>query len=207
MITENSLFQMNNVISNKHGSLLDLVFTTEPYLVDEPVECPIDFDTDHSIHTFKVNLSGCNKRKIPRVVYNFKQADFSALRSLITNSNRSLNTLLNHSTHMNEAWSIWSSTVTEHINECIPRVPVKNSSKHPWMDGEVRHMHNCKHTAWAAAKRTNNVQMWNKFKCLRNKFKLMLGGKRNSFMSDLAPSLKDNAKRFLTFCRLNTNSR
>ena len=142
MITENSLFQMNNVISNKHGSLLDLVFTTEPNLVDEPVECPIDFDTDHSILTFKLNLSGCNKRKIPRVVYNFKQADFSALRSLITNSNRSLNTSLNHSTHMNEAWSIWSSTVTEHINQCIPRVPVKNSSKHPWMDGEVRHMHN-----------------------------------------------------------------
>ena len=198
---------MNNVISNKHGSLLDLVFTTEPNLVDEPVECPIDFDTDHSILTFKLNLSGCNKRKIPRVVYNFKQADFSALRSLITNSNRSLNTSLNHSTHMNEAWSIWSSTVTEHINQCIPRVPVKNSSKHPWMDGEVRHMHNCKHTAWAAAKRTNNVQMWNKFKYLRNKLKLMLRDKRNSFMSDLALSLKNNAKRFWTFCRLNTNSR
>ena len=207
MITENSLFQMNNVISNKHGSLLDLVFTTEPNLVDQPVECPIDFDTDHSILTFKLNLSGCNKRKIPRVVYNFKQADFSALRSLITNSNRSLNTSLNHSTHMNEAWSIWSSTVTEHINQCIPRVPVKNSSKHPWMDGEVRHMHNCKHTAWAAAKRTNNVQMWNKFKYLRNKLKLMLRDKRNSFMSDLALSLKNNAKRFWTFCRLNTNSR
>ena len=207
MITENSLFQMNNVISNKHGSLLDLVFTTEPNLVDEPVECPIDFDTDHSILTFKLNLSGCNKRKIPRVVYNFKQVDFSALRSLITNSNRSLNTSLNHSTHMNEAWSIWSSTVTEHINQCIPRVPVKNSSKHPWMDGEVRHMHNSKHTAWAAAKRTNNVQMWNKFKYLRNKLKLMLRDKRNSFMSDLALSLKNNAKRFWTFCRLNTNSR
>ena len=72
--------------------------------------------------------------------------------------------------------------------------------------GEVRHMHNCKHTAWAAAKRTNNVQMWNKFKYLRNKLKLMLRDKRNSFMSDLALSLKNNAKRFWTFCRLNTNS-
>ena len=75
------------------------------------------------------------------------------------------------------------------------------------MDGEVRHMHNCKPTAWAAAKRTNNVQMWNKFKYLRNKLKLMLRDKRNSFMSDLALSLKNNAKRFWTFCRLNTNSR
>ena len=73
---------------------------------------------------------------------------------------------------------------------------VKNSSKHPWMDGEVRHMHNCKHTAWAAAKRTNNAQMWNKFKCLRNKLILMLRDKRNSFMSDPALSLKNNAKHF-----------
>ena len=62
MIAENSLFQINNVISNKHGSLLDLVFTTEPYLVDEPVECPIEFDTDHLIFMFELNLSGCNKR-------------------------------------------------------------------------------------------------------------------------------------------------
>ena len=35
----------------------------------------------------------------------------------------------------------------------------------------------------------------------------MLRDKRNSFTSDLPLSLKNNAKRFLTFCRLNTNSR
>ena len=62
MITENSLFQMNNVISNKHGSLLDLVFTTEPNLVDEPVECPIDFDTDHSILTFELFQAATNEK-------------------------------------------------------------------------------------------------------------------------------------------------
>ena len=122
------------------------MFTTESYLVDEPVECPIEFDTA--------------------------------------------------STLINEAWSIWSSIVTEHINQCIPRVPVKNSSKHPRMDGEVQHMHNCKHTAWVAAERTNNGQMWNKFRCLRNKIKLVLRDKRSSFLSDLALSLKNNAKRF-----------
>ena len=35
----------------------------------------------------------------------------------------------------------------------------------------------------------------------------MLRDKRKSFMSDLALSLKNNAKRFWTFCRLNTNYR
>ena len=35
---------MNNVILNKHGRLVDLVFTNAPYLVDEAVECPIKFD-------------------------------------------------------------------------------------------------------------------------------------------------------------------
>ena len=153
MITENSLFQMNDIISNKHGSLLNLMFTTEHYLVDEPVECPIKFDTA--------------------------------------------------STHINEAWSSWSSTVTEHINQCIPRVPVKNSSKHPWMDGEIRYMHNCKHTAWVATVRTNNGQMWNKLKCLQKKKKIMLRGKRSSFMPDLALALRNNAKRVWELCRLN----
>ena len=63
MITENSLFRKNNVISNKHGGLLDLVFTTEPYLVDEPVECPVEFDTDHSILT--LNFQAATNEKYP----------------------------------------------------------------------------------------------------------------------------------------------
>ena len=75
------------------------------------------------------------------------------------------------------------------------------------MDGELRHMHTCKHTAWAAAKLTNIAQMWNTLKCLRNKLKLMLRGKRNRFVSDLALSLQNNAKHFWSFGRLNTNSR
>ena len=84
MIRENSLFLMNNVISNKHGSLLDLVLTAEPYLVDEPVEWPLEFATDHSIlYTFRFNLVWCNKQQIPRVVYNCKQDDFSTQRSVI----------------------------------------------------------------------------------------------------------------------------
>ena len=84
MIREISLFLMNNVISSKHGSFLDLVFTTEPYLVDEPVEWPLEFDTDHSIlYTFRFNLVGCNKQQIPRVMYNCKLADFSVQRSVI----------------------------------------------------------------------------------------------------------------------------
>ena len=33
--------------------------------------------------------------------------------------------------------------------------------------------HIAKHTAWAAAIRTNNAQMWIKFKCWRNKKKLI----------------------------------
>ena len=75
----------------------------------------------------------------------------------------SLNTSLNHYTHTNETWSIWNSKITENINQSISRVPV-NNSKHSWLDGEVQHMPNCKHTAWTAAKQTNNAQMWNKLK-------------------------------------------
>ena len=77
-------------------------------------------------------------------------------------------------------------------------VPVKHSFKHPWIDGEVRHLQ-----TWAAAKRTN-AQMWNK--CLRSKLKVMLRDKGKRFMSDLAQLLKNNAKRFWTFCRLNVLS-
>ena len=71
----------------------------------------------------------------------------------------------------------------------------------------VRHLHNCKHTAWAAAKRTNDALMWSKFKYLRNKLKIMLREERHNFMYDLALSLKNNAKRFWTFFQRKTKTK
>ena len=57
MINQNNLIQFNNVISNKHGDLLDLVFASSPSLITEPVECPILFETDHTVLSFNFNLT------------------------------------------------------------------------------------------------------------------------------------------------------
>ena len=65
---------MDYVISNKHGSFLDLVFVSSPSLITEPVECPILFETDHTVLSFNFNLTSKVKRQITRTVYNFKKA-------------------------------------------------------------------------------------------------------------------------------------
>ena len=205
MINQNNLIQLNNVISNKHGSLLDLVFASSPSLITEPVECPILFETDHTVLSFNFNLTSKVKRQIPRTVYNFKKSDFGKLRGLI--SNGSLYNDVCISSDINEAWLKWNERLNDMVNNCIPQVNIENSSTPSWIDGDVRHIYNCKRTAWAAARNSNNTYFWSKFKRLRNSLKNIIRDKRRRFMIGMSENIKSNAKRFWTFCRLKTKSR
>ena len=93
------------------------------------------------------------------------------------------------------------------VNNCIPQVKIKNSSTPPWIDGDVRHIYNCKRTAWAAARNNNNTHLWSKFNRLRNQMKNTISDKKRRFMIGMSENIKSNAKRFWTFCRLKSKSR
>ena len=199
MINQNNLIQLNNVISNKHGSLLDLVFASSPSTITEPVECPILFETDHTVLAFNFNLTFKVRRQKTRTVYSFKKSDFGKLRGLIFN--------VCISSDINEALLTCNERLNDMVNNCIPQVIIKNSSTPPWIDGDVRHIYNCKITAWAAARHSNNTYFWSKFKRLRNNLKNIIRDKRRRFMIEMSENNKSNAKRFWTFCRLKTKSR
>ena len=122
-----------------------LVFASSPSLITEPVKCPILFETDHTVLSFNFNSTSKVRRQIPRTVYNFKRSNFVKLRGLI--SNGWLYNDVCTSSDINEAWLKWNERITDMVNSCIPRVKIKNSSTPPWIDGDVRHIYNCKITA------------------------------------------------------------
>ena len=72
MINQNNLIQLNNAISNKHDTFLNLVFASSSSLITKPVECQILFETDHIVLSYNFNSTSKVKRQIPKTVYNFK---------------------------------------------------------------------------------------------------------------------------------------
>lgn len=133
IITEGNIIQCNS--SNKQGNLLDLVLINSPLLVSEPVECDVDFDTDHTILIFQLHIDVKVRRKIARSVYNFKQTNFDILRSHIAQSQ--LDSIISNLSDVHVAWSVWNDTVRRVIDDSVPKVYVKDSSSPPWIDGEV----------------------------------------------------------------------
>ena len=87
MVNAHSLLQVNTVPSNKHGNLLDLVVTNSDNLVTGPNEYPAEFDTDHSILEFILNIDTTVNRDISRAAYNFKRINSTFLTNLINETN------------------------------------------------------------------------------------------------------------------------
>ena len=50
------------------NSLLDLVFASSPSSITEPVECPLLFDTAHTVLSFNFNVISKVRRQILRTV-------------------------------------------------------------------------------------------------------------------------------------------
>ena len=104
LITECSFLQYNK--SNTHGSILDLTLTKSREFISNPEEVSVDFDTDHTVIGFSLHTATNSKNTIHRTVYNFKDADFNLLRTVIANSNL-LQSVVS-SSDFNISWGEWN---------------------------------------------------------------------------------------------------
>ena len=87
MVNAHSLLQVNTVPSNKHGNILDLVVTNSDNIITGPNEYPAEFDTDHSILEFILNIDTTVNSDISRTAYNFKRINSTYLTNLNNDTN------------------------------------------------------------------------------------------------------------------------
>ena len=205
LICDYSLTQLNFIPSNETGNILDLIFTNQPEVYSDVTELDADFRTDHTLLTFSINLNCRPKHIKTRTVYNYSRADFIKLRSLV--SDLPLCEGVSKAGSIDEAWQLWSESVKQAIDECVPQVKVKSSSGPPWLDGETRHLHNQKMTAWRRAKKSDKADHWARFRELRNKLSSLISRKHQDFINSLAEQVRTNTKRFWSYFRSKTKSR
>ena len=86
-------------------------------------------------------------------VFNYKAANWDDPRQ--ASEQVDLCEIIRHDSDIDHAWENWLSRVVGIVNDKVPTVTIKNMSGPPWIDGQARHLHKVKHTAWSRAKRTN----------------------------------------------------
>ena len=98
--------QINDVISNSAGNILDLVFTNITELISPISEFPCIFSTDHDVLNFSLFMPKPLNKIKERLVYNYKHSQWDVLRSKIANAD--LCAMIGNTTDVNEAWDEWA---------------------------------------------------------------------------------------------------
>ena len=191
--------QLNNISSNVHGNILDLVFSNQPTEFSDIEEVDAEFNTDHNILSFDICLGLSYKNAPTRHVYDYSKADFEQIKRALVESE--LVSVVNDKSNVNEAWDAWYSKVMNIINEHVPKICLKNNCSVPWFDREVIMLRNRKNTAWRAAKRKSTPGKWAKYRQLRNSLNKLLKSKYNTYINNLGDKVKQDPKKFWSFVK------
>lgn len=90
----------------------------------------------------------------------------------------------------------WCDLFLSAINDNIPRIVLRNSRGHPWIDKELLSLIKKKNKQTKKAHRTSDQDDWAKFKDFRRKSKQLMAKKKKKHANDLKDSLLHNPKRF-----------
>ena len=205
VIDTHALEQINMVPSNKHGNVLDLVFTNSRDLYGKVSDLESTFPTDHTVLCFNIRAKYPLKHGFQRTIYNFKKANLNALHAQLHDIG--LLDVINRDSNVDEAWSSWLQAVTTVVNNCVPKLVIKSSTTPPWFDKQVRHLLNKKNTARRRAKKSNKKCHWARFRKLRNRLQNLLSLKYNNYINSLGDMCKTNPKRFWSFFHSKTRNR
>ena len=109
--------QINDVISNSAGNILDLVFTNITEMISPSSEFPCIFPTEHAVLNFSLFMSKSRNKIKERLVYNYKHAQWDVLRSKIADAD--LCAVIGNTTDVNEAWGVWLGLLEQFMSATI----------------------------------------------------------------------------------------
>ena len=203
---ESGLLHLVHEPTHRSGNTLDFMLSNQPELFSNiNVEKDV-YPSDHYLVNFTLRVSIDKIQKVPRIVYNYRKADWNGLRNAISNTDM-CNILRTYSTDINQACQQWTVTFKKLIDKFIPRHKIKNVDTPPWIDGDVIHLSNKKESAHRKAFKRNTPESWNKYKRLRNKLGNLVDFKYNKYIEDTTSAVCDNPKRFWGLLRSKTKNK
>jgi hypothetical protein len=202
---ERGFVQLNNVPSNKFNNILDLVLSNFPERFSAILKSDAVFNTDHTVLDFSINQVVSRQQEPRRYVFNYKAANFDDIKNALDSAD--LDSLIINADDVHVAWSNWLSTVTDIVEQHVPKVLIRDNKFPEWFDKEVIHLRTKKNSAWRRARFNNTPESWSKFKKIRNNLVSLVRKKHAQFMCNLGMSVKENPKRFWSFVKSKNKNR
>ena len=196
------LCQMVNQ-ATRGDNLLDLVFINKPDLLSDLTICDGLGHSDHNSIEFTLKVKISRPRNNPRLVYDFKHADWDGLKEDLVNIPWNCMDLVDD---IDVIWNSWKSLFLEAVDRNIPSKSISSKRHVPWLNSSLRKLIHKKRRLWKKAKSSGDTNHWSAYKRFNNKVKDSLRKAYHSYDNQLTESLSSNPKKFWSFVKSRTGT-
>ena len=135
-------------------------------------------------------------RNNPRLVYDFKHADWDGLKEDLVNIPWNCMDLVDD---IDVIWNSWRSLFLEAVDRNIPSKSISSKRHVPWLNSNLRELIHKKRRLWKKAKSSGDTNHWSAYKRFNNKVKDSLRKAYHIYVNQLTESLSSNPKKFWSF--------
>ena len=181
----------------REDNILDLIFSTTENLVNEVNVGPVFSTSDHRIITFKMKIEASkvsvSKEKVP----DFRRANFSRLRSVLSNSDWSK---ISSELDIDKAWEAFTKELDRALTLCVPyrdRRPETNKPK--WWNNEISRNLSLKKRAYKKYLSTQSQDDKQELDRIRRETKKLIKLSKKNLEEYIAEASKSNPKEFYSY--------
>ena len=185
------------------GNILDLVLCNHEGMIQEVRADGRVGKSDHDIITFEIDVGG-RREQNKRLVYNYRKADFTAMRKAVTDINWFREW---EGEDVNGMWVKLKNHIKELMAKHIPTKTRKEVMQPQWMDNEVKRAIEKKKGAWKIWKETGSRRSKEEYKKKVTETKKKIRNKKNALERKVAKCKKDNPKMYYAFINKSRKTR
>ncbi|CAB4025347.1 Hypothetical predicted protein, partial [Paramuricea clavata] len=160
MIDDNFLHQTINVPTRK-GNILDLVLVNKPELMLWSNVCEGLANSDHDSIEFSLKVKIARRKCSPRLVYDYKNADWDGLKEDFRNIPWNCIDLVSD---IEVVWSLWKSLFFKAVERNIPSKFLSSKRNVPWFNSDIKKLIHKKQRLWKIAKSSGSPNKWSNYK-------------------------------------------
>ena len=176
---------------------LDLVFSTEPTLVDEvTIGCPVA-NSDHNVIYFKIPRR-VDRKASKQEVFNYHKAEYDKIceKLELVDWEKQL-----QGSDVEEMWQNVKEELIKCRREYVPKRKLKRRKFPFWMKGHIIRMIKTKNKLWKRFKERPSYENQRNYNEVRNKVTFEIRQAKSNFELKLAENIKEDPKTFYAYAR------
>ena len=164
-----------NSSSETNGSVIDLLFTNRPDMFTNICVQPRFGSSDHYGVSCNI-LTSCDVKSVTRLFYQYNKADLTTLCETLCRV--PWGTCFSPESDINEVWDQFKDLLFATVSDIVPVAKQKGKKRYPWISAEIITL-----SVFRAAKlNPANINLWTKYKTLRNKIKYSISLHNHIFL-------------------------